>query len=65
MVFALSVTCNGLTEAPLMISVSEIIAEIRDRVKRMKLIHNCDQFLKSLLGKNDKTVIMVELNEEV
>jgi hypothetical protein len=65
MVFVLSVTCNGLKEVPLMISVFEIIAEIQDRVKRMKLIHNCDQFLKSLLGKNDKTMIMVELNEEV
>ena len=31
----------------------------------MKLIHNCDQFMKSLLGKNDKTVIMVDLNEKV
>ena len=65
MVFALSVTCNGLTKVPLIILVSEIISEIQDRVKRMKLIHNCDQFMKSLHGKNDKTVIMVELNEEV
>jgi hypothetical protein len=48
-----------------MISVSEIIAEIQDQVKRMKLIHNCDQFLKNLYGKNDKNVIRVELNEEV
>jgi hypothetical protein len=31
----------------------------------MKLIHNYDQFLKNLHGKNDKTMIMVELNEEV
>ena len=46
-------------------SVSEIIAEIQDRVKRTKSIHNYDQFPKNLHGKNDKTVIMVELNEEV
>jgi len=63
--FALSVTCNGLTKVPLMISVSKIIAEIQDQVKRMKFIHNCDQFLKNLYGKNDKNVIRVELNEEV
>jgi hypothetical protein len=48
-----------------MISVSKIIVEIQDQVKRMKLIHNCDQFLKNLYGKNDKNVIRVELNEEV
>jgi hypothetical protein len=31
----------------------------------MKLIHNCDQFMKIFHGKNDKTMIMVKLNEEV
>jgi len=65
MVFVLSVTCNGLKEVPLMISVFEIIAEIQDRAKGMKLIHNCDQFMKILYGKNDKIVIMVKLKEDV
>jgi hypothetical protein len=31
----------------------------------MKLIHNRDQFMKILHGKNDKTMIMVKLNKEV